>query len=102
LFENGIGGVVHGFDLPPPLLQLFGFLEVSVTLIDMSVGSKNFSLLHHVFDIGIEGDDAIEYFLGSISGEGGFSFDDREVLFDFLIDIGESFFDPIYLWLEMY
>lgn len=53
----------------------------------MALLSENFGLLHHILDIFVDGDDAVEYALRPVAGEGGLGLDDGLVLLDFLLHI---------------
>lgn len=95
LLLDAVGGVVHGLDFPPALTQALDFLEAARTLVDLAVLSEDFGLLHHVFNIFLDGHNAVQDVLGSVPREGAFRIDHRLVLLDLLLHIHQPLFYPV-------
>lgn len=95
LFLDTIGGIIHILDFSPALSESLDFFEAAGTVVDLAVFSENFGLLHHIFDILVDGDNAIEDILGPVAGEGTFCVNNCLVLLDLLLYVHQSFLDPI-------
>lgn len=86
--------VPHQVDLLPPLPQTLHLLQTPRRIVDLPVLAEYRRLLHHLVDVLIDGQDAVEDLPGPLSGEGGLVLDGVLVLLGLLLDLLQTPLDP--------
>ena len=95
LFLDTVCCIIHILDLFSALSKSFDFFETTGTVVNLSILPEYFSLLHHILDILVDGNNPVKDIFRSISSKCALCIDHSLVLLDFLFYVDESFLDPI-------
>jgi hypothetical protein len=93
--------VAHQVDLLPPLPQALHLLETARGVVDLPVLAEDRRLLHHLVDVLIDGQDAVEDLPRPLSAQRALVLDRVLVLLGLLLDLLDAPLDPRCLKLKV-
>ena len=86
--------VTHQVDFLPPLSQSLDLFQAAGGVVDLSVLSEDFSLFHHLLDVLIDRQDAVEDLPWPLSAETGLALNGVSILLGLLLGLLQSPLNP--------